>query len=238
MIKYATILLVLLICLNTNNILKAQSYSIESLEGTKTKIKLSNEQFSGKLTISCLKDKIFISDYMSIDTVRLIRNKFLQIVYNNRAGNNQSLKNLLLLCVSNGKLYQTMHLQSFSKSDLLDEHSLYWLEFNLIGTNKINYKINVNVHDENKSKRTSKTNHDIDNQFTLRFDTISNAFYNVHEKLVKSVTVYDPKIQNEIKQYINGDFPKIRIDKTDYYCIKGEWYEKGNGGVFLKYSYK
>ncbi|WEK19294.1 MAG: hypothetical protein P0Y49_21190 [Candidatus Pedobacter colombiensis] len=247
-IKRGLILLFLLMTVcslyNTTN---AQTYSLQSLEGAKVRVNLLYKPSLGTLAISYLKDTLLLVDYMDINNVKVLNNRFLQITYAKRAGSNEDLENMLLLCVDNKKLCQAMHIRSGSTYDMrniqhikgnLSEYQLFKVKVRLFGNGKNNYKLNLSIHDESTSERTPKTNHNYNKQVILSFDPNQDIFYSTRQSISKTFTVYDPKIQQTIKQDVNGVVPVITLDKSNYYYVKGEWYEQGIKDYLLKYAYK
>ncbi len=224
MIKRGFILLFLLMNLfSLYNIANAQTYSLRSFEGTKVQVKLSYKPSIGTLAITCIKDTMYLVDYMDIDNIKIVSGKFLQITYAKRAGSNEDLMNILLLCVDHSKLVQAVHFKSFFEYDMrnidhikgnLSEYQLFKLSLQLTGSSKSNYKLNVNIHDESSSERTPRSNHNYNKQIVLNFDLKQNIFYNANENISKSFTIYDPKTQDQIIQAVNGIIPVITISKV------------------------
>ncbi len=248
-IKYILIVIILLFIGSISS--KAQSYNVESFNGNIQKIHISPDYINNTLTITCLNDTIHINDFTDIrDDVNILDKRFLEIVYSIRGGSDIHLRRVLLLCVNNNKLLQPLDVDFLSSYDLstvynknadslklFDEHSLYQLKLSLIGDNKNNYKLNVNVYDENKSKHSPTTNYVYNKQVILSLDTNLNVFYSTIKDVSKYFTVYDPKTQIENKLYIIGTFPIITLGKKNYYYIKNEWYEENDNNYLVKFSF-
>lgn len=245
--KRRIILLSLLMAIcSLHDTISAQTYSLQSFEGAKVQINLTYKPSHGTLAIGCLKDTLFLVDYMDIDNVKVLNSRFLQITYTKRAGSNEDLANMLLLCVDNNKLCQAMHIRSSSTYDMrniyhikgnLSEYQLFKVKAKLLGNSKNTYKLNLNIHDESSSERNPKTNHNYNKQIMLSFDPGQNIFYSARQAISKSFTVYDPKTQQTIKRDVNGTVPVITLGKSNYYYVKDEWYEKGSNDNLLKYTY-
>jgi hypothetical protein len=250
MIKQRIIALTLIIfALAIHYTAQAQTYAIESLEGLNTKITLSEQSVGKVLNIYCLKDTIHLGNYAYIREVKVLGKKMLQVTYGIMAGSDISAANLLLLCVSNGKLCQALHVESFLKSSLkaidsdtnailFDEHQFRRLTMHLTGTDKSNYKLSVNIHDEEKSKAHPKSSHNTNTRVILNFDADEHIFYSTHMQVSKYFKVFDTKTQKETKRYIKGNFPVIKLNADTYYFIKGEWYGWGSKNNLVKYAYK
>jgi len=227
-------------------------YSIQSIDGKSQRILIEPNFVDNQLIISCLSDTIKISNFTGFDEhVRILHNNFLEIPYKIRGGSNIKLRHVLILCVNNNRLYQAIHVRSLSSYDvdrvynkradslkLFDEHGTMSLKYDLIESFKKQYSLNVYIHDEIKSKRNPKTNHIYNKQVALSFDASENIFYSSRENVSQYFTIYDPKTQRESKQYVMGTFPVVKLDKTNYYYIKGEWYENDGNNSLLKYAYK
>lgn len=216
-------------------------YNIQSIDGTTQRICIEPNYVDNQLIISCLNDTIKVSNFTGFnERINILNNNFLEIPYKVRGGSNIKLRHVLMLCVNHKRLYQAIHVTSLSSYDvdmvynkradslkLFDEHGLMSLKYDLIESLKKQYTLNVYIHDEIKSKRDPKNNHNYNKQVALTFDANQGVFYSTREDVSQYFTIYDPKTQRESKQYVMGTFPVIKLDKTNYYYIKGEWYEKG-----------
>lgn len=229
------------------SIVNAQTFQLQSFDGTKVKVQLAYNPALGTLAIACAKDTIYLVDYMDLDDVKILNDRFLQVSYAKRAGSNEGLANTLLLSVDHNKLIQGIHIKSFSEYDMrnldhikgsLSEYQLFKVKTQLLGHDKTTYKLNLNIHDESNSERLPKTNHNYNTQLILNFDPKKNIFYDTHQTIAKTFMVYNPKNQRTTKQYLNGKVPVITIGKSSYYYINGEWYEKGDNNYLLKSAYK
>jgi len=167
------------------NTATAQTYSLQSFEGTVKEIKFSCKPGSETLTIVCGRDTLLI-DYWATDYVKVLDNRFLQIVYSIRAGSNEGVENMLLLCVDSNRLYQALHVRCFSEYDMRNvshikgnpnEYQLFKLKAQLLGNSKSTYKLKVNIHDESTSESDPKTNHNYNKQMILNFDPVRNRFF-------------------------------------------------------------
>ena len=240
-------MLILLMGLYLHINAKAQVYNFQSIDGAKIQANLDYKPSSGTLSIACSNDTIYLVDYIDLDKVKVLDDKFLQVSYFKRAGSNEGLVNTLLLCVYHKKLVQSLHIVSFSEYDMRDiyhtnygfgEYKLFRIKTQLLGTNKDNYKLRLGIHDESKSERNPKTNHNFNKQITLAFDSEQNVFYEKYLNLSGSFSIYNPKYQVEIKESVNSPVLSINIVDKLYYYIKNEWYEKSNNKHLIKYTFK
>ena len=248
--RYISILILILITVSTAS--SGQVYNVKGLDGTDQKIHVIADYPNNTLNIICLKDTLRIDGFLNLHGKAIVLNgQFLKVVYDIRVGSDETGGNMVLLCVAHNKLYQALHVTSFSTYDvdmvynkkadslkLFDEHGDYGLNVDLIGANKEDYKLVVNIHDEVKSKHDPKSNHNDKEQVNLSFDPNHYIFYNAHEDISQYFTIYDPKIQRTSKQYMLGTFPVIQLGSYKYYYIKDGWYEKGHDDNLLKYAYK
>jgi len=227
-------------------------YNIQSIDGTSQKIFIEPNYIDNQLIITCLNDTLRISGFTDFDgRISALSNSFLGICYKVRAGSNIKLRRVLMLCVNHRRLYQALHITSLSSYDmdmvynkrvdslkLFDEHGLMFLKYNLSEGVKNEYRLNVYIHDEIKSRRNPKNNHNYNKQVALVFDANQSIFCSDNEDLSQYFIIYDPKTQRESKQYVMGRFPVIKLDKTNYYYIKGEWFEMVSDNKLLKYSFR
>jgi hypothetical protein len=215
---------------------KAQTYTVKSFEGIKTQIKIAHGSNDRNLTIYCLHDSLKLRFYNNMQDVSVLQNKFLQITYRVHAGSDIASTNLLLLCVSKGKICQALHIMSFINTSIkavdtdtdtliLDEHRFFQSKSHLTGTNKSNYKFNIVFQDKSTSKSDPKTNYSIDTTMVLNFDADNHVFYNTRRAMSQYFSIYDNKTSKDIKRYFKGTFLVIKIrENITYYFIKGEWY--------------
>jgi hypothetical protein len=229
---------------------RAQTYAMQSVEGIKTRIKIAHGSNDENVTIYCLHDSLKLRFYNNMQDVSVFQNKFLQITYGVHAGSDIASTNLLLLCVSKGKLCQALHITSFINASMkavdtdtdtlvLDEHRFFQSKSHLTGTNKSNYRFNINLQDKSTSKSDPKTNYNIDTTMVLNFDTDKHVFYSDHRAVSQYFSVYDYKTSKDIKRYFKGTFPVIKIRQNiTYYFIKGEWYNRSNNNQLSKDAYK
>jgi hypothetical protein len=237
--KQKIYLLILLILSNAIYITsKGQLYSIESFDGGNAKIHLNYELFSKTLKVSFLKDTLFLDDYTGTFGVYVLNRTFLQINYTARGGSGVNIRNTLILTVYKNRIGASILVNSYLSTISVNKENLDSLKFNLVGNSRGSYRLIVSIHDEQKSKITPQANYNLNQQDTLKFDSSKNIFYSSAEALSKPFMVYDAKTQQTIEQHAQGTVPAIQLGKNDYYYIKGEWYQKGNGNEFIKYSHK
>ena len=246
MIKALSVLTLLFI----GNLAIGQTFHLKSFDGSEKSINLFPVDEKGLLTITCAKDTVKINDFTGIDTGVVLNKNFLLVRYSIRGGSGMHVRRSLILSVRDNIICQSLHITSlFSEefidfrkqhksSDLVDVSSLYKVDFSLKGNDMSNYLLNTMVHDEKKSKDAPQTNYNHDYDIILSFDTSRNVFYNKLEPISQYFTIFDPKTSSEIKQYIMGTFPMVKLGQYKYYYIKGEWYEKDDESGLSKYSYK
>jgi len=246
--KYIISTLILIMLVKLGN---AQSYNIKSLNCNTEKITISEDYPNNTLTVLSSKDAIHISEFTGIKSAAVLKEHFLKIDYTVRGGSDENVQHLLIVSIINGEIHQPAHFQSLIKYvvntvydketdslKLFDEKGDFRLVVDIVGDNKQNYKLAVNLHDEINSKSHPKYNRYYKEQVSLTFDPKNYIFYNSHEDISQYFTIYDPKIQRAIRQYVIGSFPVIHFGSHKCYYIKGGWYGNGNNDKLLKYSYR
>jgi len=227
-----TFLMLLLFAVNSG----AQTFKVKSLDGSVQRIHLGHELGDQKLVISYLNDKITLNDFMDISKISILKGCFLEVQYSIRIGSDQNYERLILLCVNNNKLYQVLHVESLDTYNMDQEYGDYELKVKLTGDDKRTYKLKATIHDEIKSKSDPKTNHNNNKRVTLSFDSNQNIFYSDLENISHYFMVYNFGIRKYTKRYIMGRYLTVKMDKANYYYIKGEWYEKGNNDYLISYA--
>ncbi|MDP9079743.1 MAG: hypothetical protein M3O71_20125 [Bacteroidota bacterium] len=219
------------------NSTKAQTYSVESFEGTKVKIHITEKSWYSA-TVSCLTDSLFLVEYNGIKEVHVLSHKFLEIVYDTKGGTGSQFRNTMILSVKKNKINVAILTNSFGKAFGGDiDGSLYVVRFNITGNNKSDYKLAAHIYDRNRSSANPQKNYVRNKNVILNFDSVRNIFYSTHKNITQSFTINDPKTQRSNKQQISASLPIIAIE-PNYYFIKGEWYKSGYGHNLFKEYYK
>ncbi|WP_295794738.1 hypothetical protein [Mucilaginibacter sp.] len=220
---------------------KAQSYTIESLEGTKVKIHFTKTPSWYGEAFSCLADTLFLDDYGYAKEIHVLKRKFLQIDYYTRGGSNSIFRSTIILSVKRNKINASILVQSFGKAFGGDiDGSLYRIKFNVTGNDTGNFKLIAHIYDRHKSYEHPKTSYTKNKQIILAFDPDQNIFYSARKKVAQSFIIDDPKVPSE-KLAVNEVLPVIFLDKLDKYTycyyIRGSWYQTGEGdNLFKLYS--
>ena len=213
-----------------------KTYDIKSLDGQNQKIHIMPDYPKHILRMSCLNDTISITDYWGVPAeIHLLNDNFIELDYAVRGGSDLSLGNMIILCVNKNKLCEAMHVLRHMDSEIsytidskkFHDHSYYNIKVSLSGNNKSSYKLNVNVHDYEKSTTDPKSNYDYQNLSILTFDTDRNVFYCVKDDLYGMFKLYHNGRKKRAKQKLQGDFPVIILGKEFYYFIKDGWYTRG-----------
>jgi hypothetical protein len=154
-----------------------------------------------------------------------------------RCGSNCHLRHVIILCVSDRKLYVSMQFTFLFKEEitqvydrladslkLFNEKHVYEMALNLTGKNE--YKLIANIHDINSSKHDPTTNYDNYDKTTLNFDPKEHIFYNDFEDIDAIFRIWNPEV-GESKKRITGNYQLIKLGRLRYIYIDGIWYEEG-----------
>ena len=217
------------------NSAKAQSYTIESLEGAKVKIHFTKTSSWYGEAFSCLTDTLFLNDYGYAKEIHVLNRKFLVIDYYTRGGSGFQCRDAIILSVKNNKINAAMLVQSFGKTFGGDiDGSLYSVKFTVTGNNKSNFKLVAHIYDRHNSYAHPKSSYIKNRLVTLGFDPDQNIFYSAHKKIAQSFTIDGPGGALE-KLALNETLPVISLYKgTYYYYIKGSWCQTGEGDRLFK----
>ncbi len=241
MTKQKFLILCITVC-TIVNIVKAQSYSIQSLEGKSVKINL-NEKASDKsryvAKISCLTDSVFLVDYNGTKKVRILNKRFLEITYDTRGGSGYQARNTAILSIENDKINVAMLANSFSKALGGDiDGSFYTAKFNITGDNKSNFRLETHIYDRNNSVSYPQKNKVTTAFVILGFDAVQNIFYSANKNITETFSIDDPKTQQSSKQLVKGVLPVIMLLRNSYYYLNGDWYHRGHDNNLFKDYYK
>ncbi|HTE00133.1 MAG TPA: hypothetical protein VK668_12655 [Mucilaginibacter sp.] len=235
MTKQTLLLLFIGVCTIWNSA-KAQTYTIESSEGVKVKIHL-NEPSWYIATVSCLTDTVFLNDYRGVKEVRVLKRKFLKIVYDTRGGSGFQSRNTVILSVNKKKINVSMLVTSFGKAFGGDiDGSLYSVKFGMTGNDKSNFKLIAHIYDRHNSIRHPEKSYIKNKQAILDFDPNQNIFYSSHKKTAQLFKIDVADVQSENLE-LNETFPVIILngDSYCYYYIKGKWYKGDDNTLFEEY---
>ncbi|WP_151088917.1 hypothetical protein [Hymenobacter baengnokdamensis] len=232
------------------NVAKSQKYSLLSLKGDKIQFQLAKNAKKHVLYIAYSTDTIYVRDVEDVKKVSVINDKFLNIIYGVRAGTGITETRTLIVSGCNNKINQSLNITSLFSDNFLDFNnhvtstmkvevkSNYIVVFYLTGNDINNYKIVANLHDKRSSLHNPKANYNNHRITTLKFDRRLNIFYNSHEQISGYYTIWDPKIQKRIKQYIKGYFYVVHLGTYSYYYINNVWCMISDGFYINKYNYK
>ncbi|MDE3212330.1 MAG: hypothetical protein KGM98_03780 [Bacteroidota bacterium] len=172
------------------------------------------------------------------------------VVYDKRAGSNEDLMNLILLCTNAGRIYQAFHGQYFSRiyaNDHFNSGSESWNSSNrnefyklaiiLSGNDQNNYKLSVNIYDRKSLDKNSKSRYSNKEHVILHFDKNHKIFSNGTKQLKGNYSVFDPRLGKEVKRYYSITCPIIILGTYTYCYIEGEWYVISNDDKLYKYTY-
>ncbi|MEE1946539.1 hypothetical protein VRU48_15545 [Pedobacter sp. KR3-3] len=246
-LKQISIVAILLVVLVTNSV-KSQQFKLQSLDGAKIEFRVSkNDQ--NILSIIYASDTVYVRDVKDIKSARVLGNRFLMINYGVRAGTGISSARTLLLSGYQKKLIKSLEVTSLFREDFLDfdNHvtspmkaevkSVYNVELSLLGNSIANYKLVVKIHDERTSMHAPKTDYNKNGVETLSFDKTDRVFYSLHEDISGYFTLWDSKMQKEIRKYVKGNFAIAKLGTYKYYYINGSWYFKSDNNELTKYAY-
>ena len=237
--KYLIMFILLILMQNSYKVMAQNSirtYQIKSLGGRNCKVKVWDDFENGTVRIIYLKDTINVYESTGIDKTEILNNNFIEINYRFRGGSDIAVGNVVILCVNNNKLCEAAHVEGYINWDVHGEKADNHIKISLGGSNKKNYKLNVNVYDRFSSKNEPQSNYKYYNRSILYFDVNRNVFYSLKKDVYQSFAIYDHKTNKENKQQIRGNYPVIILGKDNYYFIKNEWYSVGDNNQLSNYS--
>lgn len=234
------IIAILLFLINRNNISLAQSnvrtYQIQSIDSKESKLKIWDHFEEGIIRITYLKDTINIYESTGIDKTEILDNNFIKINYRSRGGSDVAVGNVVIVCVDNNKLYEAAHIEDYIKWAVHGEKADDHIKLSLTGSNKKDYKLNIDVYDSFISKEKPQSNYNYHNLSVLKFDINYNVFYSLKKDVYNDFAVYNAQTYKEDRKHVAGNYPVIIIGEENYYYIKNEWYSVGTNNHLNQYS--
>ena len=219
-----------------NRILQAKkdtkTYSIQSLEGKTVRVKVLPDYPNNILCVIYLKDTVKVFDFWGVfpETISCLSKQFLRINYEVRGGSNLGLGYLLIICVSNNKLYEALHVLRYAdwESELVKTYNVKFA----FSAHKRNYVLAASIKDKSFSTQNPETNYDYRSTSKLHFDKKLKVFYSVKHGLYHTLKVVYH--DTTYKQGIEGNFPEVILEENKYVFIGGQWFEL-NRGALIKY---
>jgi hypothetical protein len=226
----------------TVNQVKAQSYSIKSMEGNQTTLQV-NDTVPGKIVkISIPGDTVYIREFFGLVEVSVLQEYFLKIVYDTHGGSGLDLKNTVLLSCRKGKVNVSLLLSSYknllrpniSDSKKLDEVDSYNIGITVVNENQ-KFKLIANVHEERDYKEENKSSYVLNSVIPLDYDPQLDIFFQEKIELENSFSIIDSRARypvNHIK--VKGIIPVVKILKNTFLYINNQWYGRGSKNILYK----
>ena len=159
--------------------------------------------------------------------------QFLKINYEVRGGSNLGLGNSLLICVSNNKLHEALHILRYTNWESGELIKKYDVKFALV-TRKKNYVITACVRDKSISSSNPETNYQYTNSSQLHFDKKLKVFYSIKQDLYDTLKV--SYHDTTYKYKIEGNFPQILFEDNKYVFIGGQWFRLNNSAIISNFK--
>ncbi len=208
-----------------------KTLNIQSLEGRTVRVKLLPDYAHNILCVIYLKDTVKVFDYWDVTPeTSYLSKQFLKINYEVRGGSNFGLGNTLIICVSNNKLYEALHVLRYTdwESELVQTYNV---KFTLV-TYKKDYILTARIKDKSLSSINPETNYYYTSSSKLHFDRNLKVFYSIKKNLYDTVQVTYPS--TNYRHEIEGNFPEVILEDNKYVFIGGQWFELGNHAI-VKY---
>lgn len=161
--------------------------------------------------------------------------KFLEIQFIVRGGSGVGVREKVLLCVSQGKIYRTLDLLSEVTSrvtevydkvadglQLFDEKEDYRVTLSIKQKGN-DYKVVLIESEKIESKYNPSRNGSFEKTYELNFDPGGYFFYNSIKHLNKRYKVYSVKDSKVADKFISAEEPCIQLHQSFYVLIDNEW---------------
>jgi hypothetical protein len=205
-----------------------RTFNIQSLEGKTLKVKVLPDYVHNILCIIYLTDTLKVFDYWDVfPQTSHLSEQFLKINYEVRGGSNLGLGNSLIICVSNNKLYETLHVLRYAdwESELV---KTYNVKFAFV-THKKECMLTASIKDKSLSTTNPETNYDYTNTSKLHFDKKLKVFYSIKKNLYDTLKVVYPN--TTYRRAIEGNFPEMILGDSKYLYIGSQWFELDHGAI-------
>jgi hypothetical protein len=165
-------------------------------------------------------EKLCIQSARGAD-VKILQKKFVELKVSMPGGSGEAIYNVVIVCVSNGKLYKSIHVVSLSE--------------NLI-TGCISSQVNFSeLEGKNNSFELS-----VNGKTKLQFDFDNKIFFNAFETMNGLYDVNtDKDLISHQMNFQNERFPAVNVDQSEIYIfINHKWFAKisGNNNHLMEFS--
>jgi len=205
-----------------------RTYNIQSLEGRTVSVKILPDYVNDILCVIYLRDTVKVFGYWDVSPkTSYLSKQFLKIDYEVRGGSNFGLGNSLIICVSNNKLYEALHVLRYTdwESELVKTYNVKFA----LADHKKDYVLTASIRDKSISSINPETNYDYTSSSKLHFDKKLKIFYSIKDDLYDTlkVTYHDTTYRREIQ----GNFPEVILEDNKYVFIGGQWFELSKDSI-------
>jgi hypothetical protein len=174
------------------------------------------------LYVIYLKDTVKVFNYWGVPSeISYLSKQFLKINYDVRGGSNLALGNSLIICLSNNKLHEALHLLRYAhwEAELVKTYDVKLAFFN----HKKDQVLMTSIRDKSHSFSSPETDYDYTSTSNLHFDKKLKVFYSIKKDIYDTLKVVYPN--RTYKREIQGNFPAVILEDNIYVFIGGQWFE-------------
>jgi hypothetical protein len=177
-----------------------------SLEGNEVSVKYSYDPNYDRLIFELNPNEKLCIQARGTEA-KILQKKFVKLQLEMPGGSGEAVSNLAIICVSNGKLYKSIHVAS-SVKDLIEGCSSFEVSFSELLVKDRTFELIAN----DKTK--------------LQFDFESKIFFNGFESLNGLYNVNSDKdLTNHQMNFQNERFPAVHVDPGEIYIfINHKWF--------------
>jgi hypothetical protein len=177
-----------------------------SLEGAEVSVKYSYDPNHDRLIFELNPNEKLCIQARGAEA-KILQKKFVKLQLEMPGGSGEVVSNIAIICVSNGKLYKSIHVAS-SVKDLIEGCSSFEVSFSDLLVKDRSFELIANE----KTK--------------LQFDFESKIFFNGFESLNGLYNVNSDKdLTNHQMNFKNERFPAVHVDPGEIYIfIDNKWF--------------
>lgn len=198
-------------------------------------IEIQEDVINEITTLSIQEDTLKIFKVQDIENIAVHANTFLEIQFRVRGGSGVRVKEKVLVCVSNGKIYRVLDIFSDVTSrvtqvydnvadslQFFDEKEDYHVTISVKQKGNF-YKAVLTESKKIESKYDPSQNESFEKTYELNFDPGGYFFYNSIKRLNKRYEVYSVKDNKAVEKFISAEVPCIELHQGYYAFIDNEW---------------
>jgi hypothetical protein len=234
-----------------SQLIENNNYKLLSLENCEKNIEIQFDYINDLIKVTLIPDEILcMHDFKGLETeICVIHQRFLQLSFKTSGGTGVRLRRVVLICVSEDKLFMPINVISQVSSridktydaeidsmNIYDETESYELTISFSPDVK-NLVLHAIETEKVNSKFDPKRDRETHNEYEFDFDSNNKIFFNQLIGLDGCFIIDSDDGTPATKKIFFGEkYPSIKLQNNDYYYIQQSWYIRDDEYHLTKFS--